>query len=705
MTLTLSQGQPVTDQLFRCLECEGALRFGEAELTCNECGTTWPLKDGIPSFIDVPYWGEVSKDSMQEFNSQASELGWREAVDLRYAEKKPDYVTYITDLNRSTWTTALPVSPDATVLDVGSGLGAIVHGLALTYANVVSVEGVAERVKFQQIRLQQEGIENVQLTQASILDLPFFPETFDLIVLNGVVEWIGEWDVQGTPREAQVRALQGVLRLLKPGGVVMVGIENRWGYNSFFGRIDHSGLPYTQLMPRWMATRALRRKNFEHYRTTLNRKAEYRTYTYGQRGYHRLLRDAGFEIESTFLPYPGYNLPFRFFANDNPRPFSRLIARGIAWGSVQRRQTGWKQRLKFKISDTDFFAKFPPDFLFVASRPGATNPDVETRLPLPDAVGKRLGDEQPQGRIRVLGLESTSQRNKRVLTLTDERGGLRWVAKVINRNLPHEKGLDAEEKVLLQLRELLGGTDYENVVPRMISHFEHGPWEVLLESALRGLPLDYVISSKLLLGKDLLTPLSRVTDFVVGLGAALNSKERSQKVELPAWTWDAVPQRARDEISDLEGRMADLPRWIQHGDLFVSNLYWDQESQSVQAIDWEDLGHYPALFDLFSFWTTAWDIDLVWRGPREAGTSDLTRFEELYFAESTISEHVCKLARRACESSKLDPGKLPLLFLAYLLTFTEKLRARGSEASMERYQARVKYLLENRSKLRLGPLS
>src|SRR6202022_3074112 len=96
----------------------------------------------------------------------------------------------------------LPIAPDSTVLDVNSGLGGLTHALALNYHQVVSVESVSDMVRFTRVRLDQERLQNVDLIQTTLAGIPFPSDSFDLIVLNGVLEWIHEWRSSGTSRNA-----------------------------------------------------------------------------------------------------------------------------------------------------------------------------------------------------------------------------------------------------------------------------------------------------------------------------------------------------------------------------------------------------------------------------------------------------------------------------------------------------------------------
>ena len=89
-------------------------------------------------------------------------------------------------------------------------------------------------------------------------------------------------------------------RILKPGGHVYVGIENRIGYVYFLGGRDHGGLRFTSLMPRPIADIYSR----------LIKRQPYRAYTYSLLGYKNLLKKAGYSQIDFYATIPSYRNVF-----------------------------------------------------------------------------------------------------------------------------------------------------------------------------------------------------------------------------------------------------------------------------------------------------------------------------------------------------------------------------------------------------------
>ncbi len=280
---------------------------------------------------DEFYWGEVPQADMRAVNALARKEGWQQALETLVRPRYPAIYRYVTNPVRTDWRFLLPLPWESTVLDVGAGWGTISFQLAEAYHQVVALELVAERLEFISIRRQQTRSNRVRPVQGNMLKTPFAPNSFDLVVMNGVLEWAGVSDLEGDPRDVQLRFLRRARELLKPGGYLYIGIENRMAYTAFLGAEDHSGLRYTNLMPRALANFYVRATAYlkgirgsESHRTAETARS-YRTYTYTYFGYSQLLKEAGFQDISIYAAIPGYNAPLHLVNIDDARSFQYLL--------------------------------------------------------------------------------------------------------------------------------------------------------------------------------------------------------------------------------------------------------------------------------------------------------------------------------------------------------------------------------------------
>jgi SAM-dependent methyltransferase len=283
-----------------CPTCKTGMST-EKQCTCR-IASTLEYWNGIPRMLfGQKYWGECSSEKMSRILNRMGMHPWRQVIE----EESPIVHKHLSSKIGPDFVYGMPWNEIESVLDIGSGMGFLTALLAQRAKYVVALEAVPERALFQKKRAAQDGQDNWFPVIASAMALPFADETFDLITLNGVFEYIGLWG-QGDPQDVQQAFLSQVFRLLKPRGYLYIGVETRYALSAFRGSMDHSGMAFTSLMPRWLADWycRLRRTNFfgsEHIASG------YRTYTYTPTQYKSMVRQAGFAQVHMYGTYDGYN--------------------------------------------------------------------------------------------------------------------------------------------------------------------------------------------------------------------------------------------------------------------------------------------------------------------------------------------------------------------------------------------------------------
>jgi len=326
--------------LFVCPLCRSELTEHNGEYHCTQQDHRYPIRGGIPDFSTREhYWNQLTRDQMAFLLELAADRGYRYAVENVIGRfKEAELCRYILAANRADFRAVLPLGHDTEVLEVGAGWGGVTCSLAPHCRQITASDTNPDTLQFLRLRLEQDAIPNVRLVRTDPLDdghLPFADGSFDLAILNGVLEYVGSATEEVPPEEAQVRGLTEVRRVLRPTGAVYVGIENRFGYLYFLGSRDHSGLRYTSLMPRWLASAATRMK----------KKVPYRTYTYSYRGYRRLLVRAGFRQPKVYIAVPNYRDPRFIVPADDDRAIAYLVRRYASY--LRKRSWRWAANVLF----------------------------------------------------------------------------------------------------------------------------------------------------------------------------------------------------------------------------------------------------------------------------------------------------------------------------------------------------------------------
>jgi SAM-dependent methyltransferase len=325
-----------------CPKCDAAL-LESRDAICS-CGTRFELWNGIPRLLfGQRYWGECSSEQMAAILKRMDEVHWRQALkDVAGGEAVERH------LSADIGTDFVFSMPDniETALDIGSGMGFMTSLLARRAKTVVALEAVPQRALFQKKRAAQDGLGHWRPIIASALAMPFAAESFDLITLNGVFEYIGLWG-EGNPQELQQQFLRMAFRLLKPNGYLYVGIETRYGLGGLLGGRDHSGLAYTSIMPRWLADWYCRRRRV-HFYGSEHRADGYRTYTHTPAQYANMLKQAGFTTVDVLGAQDGYNRQQALYRLSDPGP--RRLTRQLGYPP-----STWKGWLRQKLADGPWY--------------------------------------------------------------------------------------------------------------------------------------------------------------------------------------------------------------------------------------------------------------------------------------------------------------------------------------------------------------
>jgi SAM-dependent methyltransferase len=258
------------------------------------------------AYSDIP--AEQTKTLLSRLASQP----WRQVLKDLYERQNSWLYRIVTDPSRAMPMELLDFHGGSCCLDVGSGWGQLSIPMALGGCRVVALDLTLERLRALRYIAGQEGAE-VVLAKGNVLTFPFRPQTFDIALFNGALEWVGTGRGVGqTIRQCQVAALGRVARALKSGGLIYVGIENNVGLKYLMGaRDDHTRLPFFSIRSEEEAEKVIRAAGGD--RTP--------TKTWGLAQLRRLVEEAGLRVQAVYGCFPDYKLPRHLVPLDDVNQF------------------------------------------------------------------------------------------------------------------------------------------------------------------------------------------------------------------------------------------------------------------------------------------------------------------------------------------------------------------------------------------------
>ena len=663
---------------FRCLNCSMILETTRTRVSCPSCHSTWPVENGIPRFFRAEYyWGELPQTEANLFIREAKYSGWRKACDNRFRDN-PEMLISLLDPQRASWLPLLALAPNTTALDIGCGHGAITHALARTCGQVYSVEAIPERLEFCSIRLHQEGITNVQLVQASALDLPFTDGSFDVIIVNGILEWVGEWERTGNPRSIQRHFLERLNRLLRADGKLVIGIENRFGHSLIRGGMDHSGVAYTSLMPRPLASAYLRIDKTAHHRMLLNPKREYRTYTYSQRGYKKLLAESGFSFASFYWADPGYNQPYTLVPATGSFVRRHFLKRQYGLQSTRR---GWRRFAATLLSRA--MPLLIGDFLILAQKDGPVSLTISNILP--DLA--KLRDQK-------YCLYTNPFSCKTVIHAFDRRESPPAViVKVSDATGRGQASIEAEHAVLsLVSRKVQVRSNPNFAVPAPGPCRPVGRNIFFSETVAKGHQLSEFFSghSHARLGR-LEEELDKCLEVAAQFADILRGEAGIPASAAGDWQLPAEFRERQDLqflIEDIRVRRRAGPRCVQHGDFTIENIFIEPAQNKITVIDWEHTtSDVTPLYDTFSLLISALPLATAWEKSTESRPGSLQRnYAQAFFGEGQWADMFTRLFSKACDRHAIPRDEMWQHFVEFLVLRINLFARKSPEMEREHRQ-------------------
>ena len=232
-------------------------------------------------------------------------------------------------------------NPQGTLLEIGSGCGALTGLFCRKVSRVVAIELSKRRSLINATRNRQ--YDNLTIMLGNFEDIKI-EEKFDYVTLIGVLEYSICYINSENPFQDMLEKAKG---FLKPGGKLIIAIENKYGLKYFAGASeDHTGRCFDGL---------------ENYASVD------RVRTFSHKTLERMLEQAGFSNHEFYYPMPDYKLPSEIYSDKCLPAFGGIRNACVSYD--RDRYELMDERLVFdSICEDGMFGEFANSFLVISGQ-------------------------------------------------------------------------------------------------------------------------------------------------------------------------------------------------------------------------------------------------------------------------------------------------------------------------------------------------
>ena len=200
-----------------CPRCAARLDLNDEAAACAVCETHYGVESGIPLLFCSNEWDEDRQDVtdiVRKFYEKDPFPNYDDVESRDTLQRKAREGVFVRLLDEQ-------IPEGSLCLEAGCGTGQLSNFLGMSHKRtVVGADLCLNSLRLAKGFRDHYRVENAGFLQMNLFRPPFVDESFDLVISNGVLHHTSD------PRGG----FQSILRKLKPGGVIIVGLYNSLGH-------------------------------------------------------------------------------------------------------------------------------------------------------------------------------------------------------------------------------------------------------------------------------------------------------------------------------------------------------------------------------------------------------------------------------------------------------------------------------------------
>ena len=198
-----------------CPNCGANLTFGNNEIECSQCHHHYQISDNIPLFFLPNAWKTSKEDVTDRIKAFYEDTPFPNYDDFDNVDSLMDRA------RRGIFAKLLDeqIPFGVRILEAGCGTGQLSIFLSIAQRAVFATDISLNSLRLGQKFKEKNGLERVQFLQMNLFRPVFKPESFHLVICNGVLHHTSD----------PYAGFKALSRLVKPDGYILIGLYHKYG--------------------------------------------------------------------------------------------------------------------------------------------------------------------------------------------------------------------------------------------------------------------------------------------------------------------------------------------------------------------------------------------------------------------------------------------------------------------------------------------